>query len=99
LHRGAPVASLDALRALALVLHAMLATVESASSGTPTPEESANVPPSTPDAAELSSRRPQEPPPPAAPTSDVMEALAELLLSAMATLRDGEAGDESEDRR
>jgi hypothetical protein len=29
----------------------------------------------------------------------VMEALAELLLAAMATLHDGEAGNEPEDRR
>jgi hypothetical protein len=42
---------------------------------------------------------PRNRPPPAAPTPDVMEALAELLLAAMATLRDGEAGDEPEDRR
>ena len=42
---------------------------------------------------------PRNPPPPAAATPDVMEALAELLLAAMAALRDGEAGDEPEDRR
>ncbi len=38
-------------------------------------------------------------PPPAPPTPDVMKALADLLLAAMAALRDGEAGDEPEDRR
>ena len=38
-------------------------------------------------------------PPPAAPTLDLMETLAELLLAAMTTLRDGEAGNEPEDRR
>ena len=42
---------------------------------------------------------PRNRPPPAPPTPDVMEALAELLLAAMAALRDGEAGDEPEDRR
>jgi len=42
---------------------------------------------------------PRNRPPPAPPTPDVMEALAELLLAAMAALCDGEAGDEPEDRR
>ena len=42
---------------------------------------------------------PRNRPPPAPPTPDVMEALAELLLAAMAALRDREAGDEPEDRR
>jgi hypothetical protein len=38
--------------------------------------------------------------PPTAPaTPDVLETLADLLLTAMAGLRGGEAGDESEDRR
>jgi hypothetical protein len=99
LHCGTPVASLDALRALASVLHAISAAAESASSGTPTPEESANVPPSTTDAAELSLRDPRNRPPTAPSTPDVMETLAELLLAAMTALRDGEAGDEPEDQR
>jgi hypothetical protein len=38
-------------------------------------------------------------PPTAAPSPDLMSALAELLLTAMVGLRDGEAGDELEDRR
>ena len=38
-------------------------------------------------------------PPVAPPTPDVLETLADLLLTAMAGLRDGEAGDEPEDRR
>jgi hypothetical protein len=38
-------------------------------------------------------------PPPAPPTPDLMATLAELLLAAMTALRDGEAGDEREDRR
>ncbi len=42
---------------------------------------------------------PRNRPPPPPPTPDVMEALAELLLAAMAALRNGEAGDEPEDWR
>ena len=42
---------------------------------------------------------PRNRPPTAPPTPDVMEALAELLLVAMAALCDGEAGDEPEDQR
>ena len=42
---------------------------------------------------------PRKRPPSAPPTPDVMEALAELLLVAMAALCDGEAGDEPEDQR
>jgi hypothetical protein len=37
-------------------------------------------------------------PPTAPPTPEVMKTLAELLLAAMAELRDGEVGHESEDR-
>jgi hypothetical protein len=42
---------------------------------------------------------PRNRPPTAPPTPDLMETLAELLLAAMTTPRDGEAGDEPEDRR
>lgn len=42
---------------------------------------------------------PRNRPPTAPPTPDLMETLAELLLAAMTALRDGEAGDEREDRR
>lgn len=38
-------------------------------------------------------------PPVAAPSPDLLTTLAELLLAAMAGLRDGEASDEPEDRR
>ena len=38
-------------------------------------------------------------PPAAPPTPDVLETLADLLLTAMAGLRAGEADDEPEDRR
>jgi hypothetical protein len=41
---------------------------------------------------------PRNRPPAAPPTPDLMETLADLLLAAMAGLRDGEAGDEPEDR-
>jgi hypothetical protein len=41
---------------------------------------------------------PRNRPPTAPPTPDLMETLAELLLTAMTALRDGEAGDEPEDR-
>lgn len=41
---------------------------------------------------------PRNRPPPAPPTPDVIEALAELLLAAAGS-RDGEAGDEPQDRR
>jgi hypothetical protein len=42
---------------------------------------------------------PRNRPSPAPLTPDVIAALAELLLTAMAALHDGEAGDEPEDRR
>jgi hypothetical protein len=42
---------------------------------------------------------PKDRPPAAVPSPDLMATLAELLLAAMAGLRDGEAGDEPEDRR
>jgi hypothetical protein len=42
---------------------------------------------------------PRNRPPAAAPTPDLIETLASLLLAAMAGLRDREAGDEPEDRR
>lgn len=42
---------------------------------------------------------PRNRPPTAPPTPDLMETLAALLLAAMTALRDGEAGDEREDRR
>ena len=42
---------------------------------------------------------PKSRPPAAPPTPDVLETLADLLLTAMAGLRPGEAGDEPEDRR
>lgn len=41
---------------------------------------------------------PRNRPPAAAPTRDVLETLADLLLTAMAGLRPGEDGDEPEDR-
>ncbi len=42
---------------------------------------------------------PKSRPPAAPPTPDVLETLADLLLTAMAGLESGEAGDEPEDRR
>lgn len=42
---------------------------------------------------------PKTRPPTAPATPDVLETLADLLLTAMAGLRAGEAGDEPEDRR
>lgn len=42
---------------------------------------------------------PKNRPPAAAPSPDLMATLADLLLAAMAGLRDGEAGNEPEDRR
>lgn len=42
---------------------------------------------------------PRTRPPTAPATPDVLETLADLLLTAMAGLRAGEAGDEPEDRR
>ena len=42
---------------------------------------------------------PRNRPPKAPPTPDLLQTLADLLLEAMTALRDGEAGDEPEDRR
>lgn len=42
---------------------------------------------------------PRSRPPAAPPTPDLLETLADLLLAAMAGLREKEAGDEPEDRR